>query len=94
MTNSGHSKKEYELTGPELLSHFDAAKIIGEVLGKPVHYPNPTEDEFTNALKAANVPEFVAPAMIGIYSLIKNNVVNYCHPTKFQFRQKGSKIEF
>ena len=81
LTASGHSKKEYELTGPELLSHFDAAKIIGEVLGKPVHYPNPSEEEFTNAMKEAKVPEFVAPAMIDIYSLIKNNAVNYTTET-------------
>ncbi len=81
LTAPGHSKKEYELTGPELLSHFDAAKIIGEVLGKPVHYPNPSEEEFTNAMKAANVPDFVAPAMIDIYSLIKNNSVNYTTET-------------
>ncbi len=77
LEETGHSGKYYEITGSELLSHYEAAEIIGEVLGKPVVYPNPSEDEFTAALKAAGVPDFVAPAMIGIYSIIKNNQVSY-----------------
>jgi uncharacterized protein YbjT (DUF2867 family) len=38
LTQSGHSGKIYELTGPELLSINDMATIIGNLLGKPVKY--------------------------------------------------------
>jgi uncharacterized protein YbjT (DUF2867 family) len=77
LTEQGHEYKSYELTGPEVLSHFEAATIITEVLGKPVFYPNPSEEDYIGALKGAGVPDFVAPAMIGIYSIIKENKVNY-----------------
>jgi len=88
LVEKGHTFQSYELTGPELLSHFEAAAILSEVLGKKVIYPNPSEKEYTQALKAANVPDFVAPAMIGIYSIIKENKVNYTTDTVEQITGK------
>jgi uncharacterized protein YbjT (DUF2867 family) len=38
LTQPGHSGKVYELTGPELLTIEDMARIIGRVLGKPIKY--------------------------------------------------------
>ena len=40
LTQSGHSNKIYELTGPELLTIGDMAQIIGRVLDKPIKYVN------------------------------------------------------
>ena len=40
LTQSGHGGKIYELTGPELLTVDDIAKIIGNSLSKPVKYIN------------------------------------------------------
>jgi uncharacterized protein YbjT (DUF2867 family) len=38
LTSQGHTGKAYHLTGPELLTHADQARIIGEVLGRPIRY--------------------------------------------------------
>jgi len=38
LTSEGHENKVYRLTGPELLTHADQARIIGEVLGRPIRY--------------------------------------------------------
>ena len=38
LTSGGHANKIYRLTGPELLTHADQARIIGEVLGRPIRY--------------------------------------------------------
>lgn len=38
LTAEGHGGKTYRLTGPELLTHADQARIIGEVLGRPIRY--------------------------------------------------------
>jgi uncharacterized protein YbjT (DUF2867 family) len=38
LTQSGHTGKAYELTGPELLSVGEMVQIIAHVLGKPVTY--------------------------------------------------------
>jgi uncharacterized protein YbjT (DUF2867 family) len=77
LSENGHAGKSYDLTGPELLSYLDAAQILSEVLGKPIFYPNPTAEEYTQALKAAGAPDFIAPYMNLVFSLIKNNEVAF-----------------
>lgn len=77
LTNIGHSKKVYELTGPELLSYHDAAALLTEITGKQIVYPNPSVEEYSAALKAAGAPDFIAPYMTSVYSIIARNEVNY-----------------
>ncbi len=77
LTQEGHSKQPYQLTGLETLYYFDAAEALSEVLGKPIVYPNPSPAAYANTLKAAGAPDFIAPYMIGVYSLIANNYVDY-----------------
>src|ERR1051325_5064310 len=38
LTQSGHSKQTYELTGPELFTIGEMVQVISHVLGKPIHY--------------------------------------------------------
>ncbi|MFY8000658.1 MAG: NmrA family NAD(P)-binding protein [Candidatus Kapaibacteriota bacterium] len=72
-TEHGHEYVSYDVTGPELLTHFDAATLLSDILGKPIVYPNPSEEDFIAALKHAGVPEFVISYLISVYSLIKDN---------------------
>ncbi|PBQ30583.1 hypothetical protein CNR22_01945 [Sphingobacteriaceae bacterium] len=76
LTEEGHEKKTYQLTGPDLLSYGDAAEILSEVTGKTIVYPNPSPEEYTSVLKSAGAPDFIAPYMISVYSLIANNEVS------------------
>ncbi len=76
LTEDGHVGKEYVITGPETLSYADAALILTEATNKQIVYPNPTPEEYTVALRGAGAPDFIAPYMISVYSLIKNNHVN------------------
>jgi uncharacterized protein YbjT (DUF2867 family) len=80
LTQDGHGGKEYEITGPETLSYADAASILSEATNKPIVYPNPSPEEYTGALKGAGAPDFIAPYMISVYSLIANNEVNIVSP--------------
>jgi uncharacterized protein YbjT (DUF2867 family) len=80
LTEEGHVSKTYEITGPETLSYTEAATILSEVTNKQVIYPNPTAEEYTGALKGAGAPDFIAPYMISVYSLIANNEVNVVSP--------------
>lgn len=80
LLEDGHIGKEYEITGPETHSYADAASILSKVLDKQVVYPNPSPEEYTGALKAAGAPDFIAPYMISVYSLIANNDVNIVSP--------------
>src|SRR5262245_10104508 len=38
LTRAGHDGKKYVLTGPEALSYFDVARILSEVVGRPITY--------------------------------------------------------
>ncbi len=76
LTEDGHSGKTYDITGPEALSYTDAAALLSELTGKTIVYPNPSPEEYTLTLKAAGAPDFVAPYMNSIYSLIADNKVN------------------
>ncbi len=66
LAEDGHSRKVYELTGPQSLSLNDAAGLLTEVIGKQVVYPNPSPEEYTGALKAGGAPDFIAPYMVAV----------------------------
>lgn len=42
----GHAGRDYVLTGPESLSQAEQARIIGDVLGRPVTFVDLSPDEF------------------------------------------------
>lgn len=75
LTEDNHEGKTYTITGPELLSYTEAAKQLSEVLRKPVHYPAPSPELFTQVLKEAGAPAFIASYMIPVYSLIADGKV-------------------
>ena len=37
-TRPGHDGQKYILTGPEALSYYDIARILSDVIGRPVEY--------------------------------------------------------
>jgi uncharacterized protein YbjT (DUF2867 family) len=42
LTEPGHGRRAYELTGAEALDYFQVAGILSRVLGRRVVYPNPS----------------------------------------------------
>jgi uncharacterized protein YbjT (DUF2867 family) len=80
LTENEHVGKDYILTGPESLSYYDAAALLSEVLKEPITYPAPTPEQYTETLKQAGAPDFIAPYMITVYSMILNNQVDYVSP--------------
>jgi uncharacterized protein YbjT (DUF2867 family) len=60
-TNSApHKDKTYWLTGPESLSYADAAAMLSQVLGRPIAFHALTDEEQTQAMIGAGVPEHIA----------------------------------
>ena len=77
LTENGHEGKDYILTGPESLSYYDAAALLTEVRKEPITYPAPTPQQYTDTLRQAGAPDFIAPYMITVYGMIANNQVDY-----------------
>jgi NAD(P)H dehydrogenase (quinone) len=56
LTTPGHEGAVYEITGPELLTFGDCARIAAEVTGKPIRYVNVSHEAMQARFDAAGVP--------------------------------------
>ena len=56
LTTPGHEGAVYEITGPDLLSFRDAARIASEVSGKPIEYVVVSHEEMQARFDAAGFP--------------------------------------
>lgn len=57
LTQAGHNKKIYEVTGPRLISFEEVAADLTQILQKPLTYNPVTHTEYRDQLKAYGVPE-------------------------------------
>ncbi|MBY8962060.1 SDR family oxidoreductase [Flavobacterium sp. D11R37] len=76
LTQPGHSGKVYELTGPESVSYHDVAKLLTEITGRTISYPNPSPEQFKSVLTESGAPEFIADYLISVYGTIAANNVD------------------
>lgn len=70
LTTDGHFNRAYTLTGPEALSFYDIAAQLGEALGRPVEYLDPSAEEYATTLRNAGMPEAsidLAVTLYGVY---------------------------
>jgi uncharacterized protein YbjT (DUF2867 family) len=63
LTEGGHEGKVYEITGPELLSYDDIARILSEASGHPVKYQDISPATAKQAMLGMGMPEFVADSI-------------------------------
>jgi NAD(P)H dehydrogenase (quinone) len=56
LTTAGHEGAVYEITGPELLTFGDCARIAAEVTGKPIKFVNVSHEAMLARFDAAGVP--------------------------------------
>jgi len=56
LTTPGHEGAVYEITGPELLTFGDCARIAAEVTGKPIRFVNVSHEVMQGRFDAAGVP--------------------------------------
>ncbi len=67
LTSDRFNGSAFALTGPEALSYADAAKILSDVLGRPIAY-NPIDDEtFIGILTGAGIPDDYAQFLASIF---------------------------
>ncbi|WP_207515089.1 NmrA family NAD(P)-binding protein [Longitalea luteola] len=57
ITQPGHSRKLYEVSGPRLLTFKQAIEIIGQETGKPIVYEQVPMEDYKAMLKAYDLPD-------------------------------------
>ncbi|PKF54838.1 NAD(P)-dependent oxidoreductase [Alteromonadales bacterium alter-6D02] len=69
LTTSGHDNKAYNITGPELLSGADMAKVFTNVTGKEVAYVSPTTEQTLDSLLSTGWAEWQAQGMLELFEV-------------------------
>ena len=66
---ASHAGKTYWLTGPELISNYDVAAVLSELLGRTITYTELSFDENRDAMIRAGIPAPVAEMNAQAFSL-------------------------
>ncbi len=64
LASSDTSNHTWNITGPDLVTYAELAKLASELTGRPVIYESVTPEERTAQLIAAGTPEFIAKLLV------------------------------
>jgi len=71
LTKPGHAGKAYDVTGPESLTTEQQAKILGDVLGKPLKVVPLSDDAMKEGMLKAGTPPVYVDARLGLVQLLR-----------------------
>ena len=66
LTQPGHEGKKYVLTGPEALGYADVARILSEVMGRPVEYVAESLDEARDRMVRYGASSWAIEGVLGL----------------------------
>jgi len=70
LTEQGHSRRVYELTGPRALSFAEAIREIGIAAGREIRYRSIPREQYRSALEAAQVPADVIDLILYLFGTV------------------------
>jgi NAD(P)H dehydrogenase (quinone) len=73
LSSSGHEGKAYNITGPELLSGEDFARVFSDVTGKAVQFISPDEATTLGSLLGSGWPEWQAKGLVELFEIFASN---------------------
>lgn len=65
LTGDGHAKQTYTPTGPQALTRVEAARVIADVIGRPVRFHELTEGEVRAGMAAQGLDPEVIDFVVG-----------------------------
>jgi uncharacterized protein YbjT (DUF2867 family) len=68
LLHDGHAFKAYAITGPQSLSQFDRARIIGEAIKSPIHFEEISAELARASMLAQGAPPEIPDRMLGYLS--------------------------
>lgn len=73
-TSPGHVRRAYTLSGEQSLSYRHVARLLSEVLGRPIRYSAPSEDEYLAHLATQGLPRDYLEVQRMIHRVVRLNV--------------------
>ncbi|MGC4154901.1 MAG: SDR family oxidoreductase [Propionicimonas sp.] len=74
LTEPGHVRRAYTLSGEHSLSYVDVARIMTEELGRPIRYARPWEGDYLAHLAAQGRPQDYIDVQKMIYRVVRLNL--------------------
>ncbi|MGW1787294.1 NmrA family transcriptional regulator, partial [Streptomyces sp. NPDC002143] len=72
LTEGGHARRTYELSGPRLMSFADAVADIAHATGRDIRYTPLTAEEYTTEQRAHGVPEEWIQLTVGLDAHVRS----------------------
>lgn len=73
-TSPGHERRSYTLSGTRSLTYGQVARTMTEVLGRPITYTHPSEEDYLRRLAARGLPQDYLDVQKMIYRVVRLNV--------------------
>src|SRR5262249_6019199 len=70
LTQPGHSRQIYELTGPRALTFAEATAEIARATGREIRYIRITSDQYRSALVEAQVPDVIVDLVLYLFGTV------------------------
>lgn len=74
LTTPGHEAKEYNITGPEALTHKQVADILSKVTGKEINYVSTTDEQTRQGMKQMGMLDWMIDGMLGLYKVFMSGI--------------------
>jgi uncharacterized protein YbjT (DUF2867 family) len=74
LTEPGHQRKAYTLSGEQSLTYSRVARIMTDVLDRPIRYPRPSEADYLRRLADEGFPADYLEVQKMIYRVVRLNV--------------------
>ena len=69
LTEDGHDKQIYDVTGPEILSLHAQAEVLSNELGRPIHYIPGHEWQLVMMMRLLGVPPYTSEHALVVFDL-------------------------
>ncbi len=81
-------RQAYELTGPAILTHGQAADVLSEAVGHTIQYQDISEDQFRTQLAAGGLPDDYINHLVFLFSTVRAG--HSAHTTQDVFTLTGN----
>jgi uncharacterized protein YbjT (DUF2867 family) len=88
LTEEGHRRKEYPLTGDVALNYFEVADALSYELGRKITYANPSPLRFWNETRKRGVPADYTLVMLALYSTARFGLAGKVTPDTHELLER------
>jgi NAD(P)H dehydrogenase (quinone) len=70
-----------EVTGPEVVTYTELARLASEISGRPINYVRVTSEEMVKILSGAGLPQGLAEALVSFQTATAQGILGFTTPT-------------